>query len=83
MVSFINVHVAPLVVITALTSSRPRLKASSQDCITERASQEKTYPSASGEERWCSRENDFPAAQTICVLIRCFQTRISISASAK
>lgn len=83
MVSFIDVHIAPLVVITALTSSRPWLKASSQDCITERASQEKTYPSASGEERWCLRENDFPEAQTICGLIHCFQTLSSISASAK
>jgi len=83
MVSFIDVHVAPFVVITALTSSRPWLKASSQDCIIERASQEKTYPIATGEERRCFRENDFPGAQTICGLIHCFQTLISISASVK
>lgn len=51
MVSFIDAYVAPSVAITALTSSRPWLRESSQDCFIEGACQKEIQSSTSGEKR--------------------------------
>lgn len=81
MVSFIDAYVAPSVAITALTSSRPWLRESSQDCFIEGACQKEIQSSTSGEKRWHPWVDDFPGALMICGLIHCFLSLVSISMS--